>query len=195
MKELPKIDLPEEWLIGTGVNKALLSLYTNFPCRLKSEIFVLCMEGEIEASVNLNRITVRANDFVTIMPGSILQIHSVNGEPMLYFVSFKSLISTYLSTTCVYKNALRNKPATRMHQTKKYHRKKSVRAANCDIKVAKILVILRFRLRYFHSLLFVLMRKMVVGFYSFLSYNLASLLFPFISYQRKTKQQYRMVRV
>ena len=58
MKELPKIDLPEEWLIGTGVNKALLSLYTNFPCRLKSEIFVLCMEGEIEASVNLNRITV-----------------------------------------------------------------------------------------------------------------------------------------
>ena len=74
MKELPKIDLPEEWLIGTGVNKALLSLYTNFPCRLKSEIFVLCMEGEIEASVNLNRITVRANDFVTIMPGSILQI-------------------------------------------------------------------------------------------------------------------------
>ena len=60
MEELPKIDLPEEWLIGTGVNKELLNLYTNFPCRLKSEIFVLCMDGEIEASVNLNRITVRA---------------------------------------------------------------------------------------------------------------------------------------
>ena len=80
MKELPKIDLPEEWLIGTGVNKELLNLYTNFPCRLKAEIFVLCMKGEIEASVNLNRITVRANDFITIMPGSILQIHSVNSE-------------------------------------------------------------------------------------------------------------------
>jgi len=24
MEELPKIDLPEEWLIGTGVNKELL---------------------------------------------------------------------------------------------------------------------------------------------------------------------------
>ena len=83
MEELPKIDLPEEWLIGTGVNKELLNLYTNFPCRLKSEIFVLCMDGEIEASVNLNRITVRANDFVTIMPGSILQIHSVSGEPFI----------------------------------------------------------------------------------------------------------------
>ena len=75
MEELPKIDLPEEWLIGTGVNKELLKLYTNFPYRLKSEIFVLCMDGEIEASVNLNRIRVRANDFVTIMPGSILQHH------------------------------------------------------------------------------------------------------------------------
>lgn len=90
MEELPKIDLPEEWLIGTGVNKELLNLYTNFPCRLKSEIFVLCMDGEIEASVNLNRITVRANDFATIMPGSILQIHSVSGEPILYFGGFSS---------------------------------------------------------------------------------------------------------
>lgn len=89
-KELPKIDLPEEWMIGTGINKELLSLYTNFPCRIKSEIFVLCMDGVLEASVNLNRITVRANDFVTIMPGSILQIHSVDGEPILYFGGFSS---------------------------------------------------------------------------------------------------------
>lgn len=89
-KEIPKIDLPEEWIIGTGINKKLLSPYTNFPCRIKSEIFVLCMGGELEASVNLNRITVRANDFVTIMPGSILQIHSVNGEPILYFGGFSS---------------------------------------------------------------------------------------------------------
>ena len=89
-KELPKIDLPEEWIVGTGISKELLSLYTNFPCRIKSEIFVLCMSGEVEASVNLNRITVRANDFVTIMPGTILQIHSVKGEMELYFGGFSS---------------------------------------------------------------------------------------------------------
>lgn len=58
-KELPKIDLPEEWIVGTGISKELLSLYTNFPCRIKSEIFVLCLGGEVEASVNLNKITVR----------------------------------------------------------------------------------------------------------------------------------------
>ena len=75
-KELPKIDFPEEWVIGTGISKELLSLYTNFPCRLKAEMFILCMEGEIEASVNLNRISVHAYDFVTIMPGSIFQSFS-----------------------------------------------------------------------------------------------------------------------
>lgn len=48
-KELPKIDLPEEWIVGTGISKELLSLYTNFPCRIKSEIFVLCMSGEVES--------------------------------------------------------------------------------------------------------------------------------------------------
>lgn len=88
--ELPKIDLPEEWIVGTGITEGLLNLYTNFPCRLKSEIFVLCMSGTIEASVNLNRITVQPNDFVTIMPGSILQIHKVTGELEIYFGGFSS---------------------------------------------------------------------------------------------------------
>ena len=89
-KELPKIELPEEWIIGTGISKELLNLYTNFPCRLKSEIFVLCMDGEIEASINLNRIKVKANDFVTIMPGSIFQIHRVEGNLKIYFGGFSS---------------------------------------------------------------------------------------------------------
>lgn len=88
--KLPKIELPEEWLIGTDISKELLSLYTNFPCRLKCEIFVLCMSGEIEASINLNRITVRANDFVTITPGSIFQIHRVEGDLKIYFGGFSS---------------------------------------------------------------------------------------------------------
>lgn len=89
-KELPHLELPEEWMVGTDISKSLLQLYTNFPCRLKSEIFVLCMGGEIEASVNLNRITVRQNDFMTIMPGSIFQVHKVDGDIKIYFGGFSS---------------------------------------------------------------------------------------------------------
>ena len=34
-KELPKIDLPEEWLVGTGISKELLGLYRNNPELIK----------------------------------------------------------------------------------------------------------------------------------------------------------------
>lgn len=89
-EKLPKIDLPEDWMIGTDISKELLSLYTNFPVRLKCEIFVLCMSGEVEASVNLNRIEVHANDVVTLTPGSIFQVHRVEGELKIYFLGFSS---------------------------------------------------------------------------------------------------------
>lgn len=89
-KELPKIDLPENWVIGTDINKDLLSLYTNYPVRLRCEIFVLCLEGTVEASVNLNHITVRENNFVTLTPGSIFQINSIEGNLNIYFLGFSS---------------------------------------------------------------------------------------------------------
>ena len=40
-KELPKIDLPEEWLVGTGISKELLGLYRNYPVRLKCALLSL----------------------------------------------------------------------------------------------------------------------------------------------------------
>lgn len=87
---MPKIDLPENWVIGTDINKDLLSLYTDFPVRLKCEIFVLCMDGEVEASVNLNHISVKANDVIVLIPGTIFQIHSVKGNLKIYFLGFSS---------------------------------------------------------------------------------------------------------
>ena len=89
-KELPKIDLPEEWLVGTGISKELLGLYRNYPVRLKCEIFVLCTSGEVEASVNLNKITVEPNDFIVLTPGSIFQINDIKGDLNIYFGGFSS---------------------------------------------------------------------------------------------------------
>ena len=53
-KEIPKIDLPEEWVVGTDLKPELLRLYTDYPVRLKCEMLAFCMEGEISASVNIN---------------------------------------------------------------------------------------------------------------------------------------------
>ncbi len=89
-KELPQIDLPENWLAGTDINKELLSLYTNFPVRLKCEIIVLCLEGSVEATLNLNKIQVHPHSLVTLIPGCIFQINKIEGDLKIYILGFSS---------------------------------------------------------------------------------------------------------
>ena len=102
-KELPKLDIPEDWIIGTDISREILNMYTNFPCRLKAGIFVLCLQGEIEASIDATNYTVKANDFVTIVPGSILQIHKVEGDLHIYFLGYSS---QFITETNIIKSTL-----------------------------------------------------------------------------------------
>ena len=92
-KALPKLDLPEDWFAGKDISRDILGLYRNYPVRLKCEIIALCKGGEIEASVNLNHFTAKKNDMITLMPGSILQINSLDGNLRIYILGFSS---TYL---------------------------------------------------------------------------------------------------
>ena len=102
-KELPKLDIPEDWVIGTDISREILNMYTNFTCRLKAGIFVLCLQGEIEASIHATNYTVKANDFVTIVPGSILQIHKVEGDLQIYFLGYSS---QFITETHIIKSTL-----------------------------------------------------------------------------------------
>ena len=88
--EIPKIDLPEDIITGKLLNAEILSLYTNFPCRIKAEIFVFCRKGNIEASINLENYHIGDNQIATVLPGNILKIHKIEGEVELYFVGFSS---------------------------------------------------------------------------------------------------------
>lgn len=89
-KELPKVDLPEPWLAGTDIDPKLLNLYADFPVRLKCEMVILCRGGEVEASVNLNRIAVHADSLVVLTPGTIFQVHRVDEDLKIYFLGFSS---------------------------------------------------------------------------------------------------------
>lgn len=88
--DLPKIDIPEDWITGAVANNGILNLYMNFPCRLKAEILVLCLEGYIDASINLTRFHVKPFDFITLLPDSILQIHEVAENLNILFVGYSS---------------------------------------------------------------------------------------------------------
>lgn len=89
-KTLPKIDIPDSFAIGTGITENILNLYKDYPCRLNAEIFVLCMGGSIDATINLTRQTIRKNDFITLSPGSIIQLDKAEGDLKLYFMIFSS---------------------------------------------------------------------------------------------------------
>ena len=69
---LPQLDLPVDFIVGSDVTEHILKFY-NRTCRLKATIFVLCMEGELTASVNLKEYTIRRNDFLALMPGSLIR--------------------------------------------------------------------------------------------------------------------------
>ena len=90
--DIPKIDLPQDWVIGklTDQDVGLLNLYRNYPCRLKAGIFVFCFGGEIEASINLANSKVTRGCFVTLLPGSIIQIHRIGEDLRIYFMGFSS---------------------------------------------------------------------------------------------------------
>ena len=100
-KDLPKIDITEDFVIGNNsdIDLNILNLYTRYPCRLKAEIFVLCMGGGLEASINLSDYTIKKNDFITLSPGSIIQINKIENDLKLYFMVFSSEFINGISKT------------------------------------------------------------------------------------------------
>ena len=90
--DIPKIDLPEDWIIGklTKSEIGLLNLFPNSPPACNPKIFVLCLQGDLEASIDLTRYKVRPGNFITIQPGTILQIYRVEGDLEIYFMGFSS---------------------------------------------------------------------------------------------------------
>lgn len=79
-----------DFAIGTGITENILNLYKDYPCRLNAEIFVLCMGGSLDATINLNRQTIEKNDLITLSPGSIIQLHKAGGDLKIYYMIFSS---------------------------------------------------------------------------------------------------------
>ena len=82
---LPQLDLPRDYVVGNDITEAILNFYKQ-TCRLKAGIFALCVEGNLRASINLTEYTLKPNDFITLMPGSIIQFceQKESFRPFLY---------------------------------------------------------------------------------------------------------------
>lgn len=87
-QELPKFDLPIDFVVTDEIPVALLQTYGRFPCKIKACLFVLCTQGEVQATVNLTKQTISAGDFVTLMPNSFIQIETISDDIRLYVMGF-----------------------------------------------------------------------------------------------------------
>ena len=86
---LPQLDLPRDYVVGNDITEAILNFYKQ-TCRLKAGIFVLCVEGNLRASINLTEYTLKPNDFITLMPGSIIKFCEQKESFRLSFIGFSS---------------------------------------------------------------------------------------------------------
>lgn len=84
---LPDIDLPVDFFTGIDIDEDILGHY-RFPCRIHAAVFVLCLEGELEATINLKRYRIKKDDLVAIIPGTIIQFHCMAPGSRLGFVGF-----------------------------------------------------------------------------------------------------------
>lgn len=86
---LPDIDLPVDFFAWVDITRDVLGWYT-VPCKIKAGIFVLCVEGELTATINLKECRIRKNDFIVVAPGSVIRFHGMPENFRLSFIGFSS---------------------------------------------------------------------------------------------------------
>ena len=110
--EIPKFDLPVDYIILDDITNGVLNQYGRFPCKIKAELFVLCTKGTVRATINLSEYTIQANDFVTLLPDSFIQIHEASPDIKLYVAGFSSeFVSNFnaiVTVRCFYSIILGN---------------------------------------------------------------------------------------
>lgn len=87
---LLKFDLPVDFVTDDSITGDILNQYGRFPCHIKAGVFVLCTRGTVRATINLSEYTITHNDFVTVLPGSFIQIHEVSSDTRVCFAGFSS---------------------------------------------------------------------------------------------------------
>lgn len=74
--------------VKNNIDKNYLQKYSLFPKDIKSGLFLLCVEGEAIVSINLKNHTVRKNDFIILLPGTITHVVDATSDILFYSVGF-----------------------------------------------------------------------------------------------------------
>lgn len=87
--DISHFDLPVDYMVGEGFEKELRK-YLNLLSRVECGYFILCEKGTINATINANKYTIRANDLITLPPNYFMEIHECSPDIHIYYACFSS---------------------------------------------------------------------------------------------------------
>ncbi len=88
--DIPKFDLPVDYVVGEGYEINLLNGYKNFPCKIEAGFFILCVKGTIQAVINGNNHNIGENDLITLPPNYFMEIQDFSPDVHIYYAGFSS---------------------------------------------------------------------------------------------------------
>lgn len=88
--DIPKYDLQIDYIVGEGFERHLLNRYINFPCKIESGFFILCMKGTLQITINTNTYNIERNDLMTLPPDYLMEIHGCSPDIQIYYAGFSS---------------------------------------------------------------------------------------------------------
>ena len=51
--DLPKFDIPKDYIVGDGITGDILNMYGLFPCKIKAGVFAFCTQGTIRLTIHI----------------------------------------------------------------------------------------------------------------------------------------------
>ena len=90
-------DITNDFIVGDRITKETQNKYSKLPHKIKAGLFLLCVEGSVQASINLAKYTINKYDFVTLVPSNFIQFHEISDDARFYFAGFSSEFMTNIN--------------------------------------------------------------------------------------------------
>lgn len=85
-------EISEDIVARENVSADDLQEYLENPYHVKGTIFVVCIKGSMEVTLNYGKYIVRENDYITLLDNSFLQIHNVSPDLCFSYAGFSPKI-------------------------------------------------------------------------------------------------------
>lgn len=83
-------DLPVEFLVDNDIYASTLNRYKKLTYKIKSAIFVFCITGKINITINLKKHLITSKQVVILLPYSFIQINQISDDAKFWFFGFSS---------------------------------------------------------------------------------------------------------